>query len=85
MLTGVGVGQGYETESSSYALDEVGRKESMTVGKAFLGNSSRRESKLHVEVAAVGRTRVISFRCVWGGTGRQAEDTLERSRCPRGA
>ena len=43
----------------------VGQKESLVVGKAFLGNS-RREHKFYVEVAVVGRTRVISFRSVPG-------------------
>ena len=58
-------GQGYEGEWAAYPLDEVGQKESLVVGKAFLGNS-RREHKFYVEVAVVGRTRVISFRSVPG-------------------
>jgi hypothetical protein len=52
--------QGYESEWASYALDEIGPKEAMVVGKA----AKRLERTLHVDVSAIGRTRTITFRCL---------------------
>lgn len=47
-----------------FALDEVGPKETLVVGKKALFGSSHREHRLLAHVTTAGRTRVIIFRYI---------------------